>query len=44
MLALDIGRHCVPSTWGPTTEESSKEPNDLSLTRLGTCMYIREGY
>jgi hypothetical protein len=42
MLAIDVRRHCAPFAWGSTIEELSKEFNDLSLTRLGTCIWKRE--
>jgi len=35
MLNPNGGGQSMPFAWGPTTKESSKEPNDLSLTRLG---------
>lgn len=42
MLALDVKGHCAPFAWGSAIEELSKELNDLSLTRLGTCILRRE--
>jgi hypothetical protein len=44
MLGLDGGRRSTPSTWGLTTKESLKEPNDLSLTRLGREPYACASY
>jgi len=35
MLGLESGEQSTPFAWGLATKELSKEPDDLSLTRLG---------
>jgi hypothetical protein len=35
MLGPNGGGQFAPSTWGLAIKEALKEPNDLSLTRLG---------
>jgi len=35
LLGQNGGGQFAPFAWGCTIEELSKEPNDLSLTRLG---------
>jgi len=42
MLTHMLDNINAPSTWGPTTKESLKKPNDSSLTTLGTCISRKE--